>query len=51
VLLQITIARWTSYNGEWYQGSGVAPLMEAADNPATETDELLEAAIQYLSEH
>lgn len=51
VLLQITIARWKSYNGEWYQGSGVAPLMEAADNPATETDELLEAAIQYLSEH
>ena len=47
-LLQMTIARWRSPSGEWYQDSGVPPQIEARDDPATEADELLQAAIEVL---
>jgi carboxyl-terminal processing protease len=48
-MLQMTIARWLSPSGEWYHGHGVAPQVEASDDPATETDELLETAVSILS--
>ena len=48
-LLQMTIAKWRSPNGEWYQERGVTPQIEASDDPATETDELLQAGVKSLS--
>ena len=47
-MLQMTIARWRSPNGEWYHERGVAPQIEASDDPATETDELVQAAADIL---
>ncbi len=48
-LLQMTIARWLSPDGEWYQERGVSPQIEMIDDPTTETDELLQKAIEILS--
>ncbi len=48
-LLQMTIAKWRSPNGQWYQDAGVSPQIEVSDDPATETDELLQAAVEILS--
>ena len=48
-LLQMTIAKWRSPLGEWYQERGVSPQIEASDDPTTETDELLQAAVSLLS--
>jgi carboxyl-terminal processing protease len=48
-LLQMTIARWRSPNGEWYQGRGVAPQIEVSDDPATEEDEPLQKAVEILT--
>jgi carboxyl-terminal processing protease len=48
-LLQMTIAKWRSPSGEWYQERGVAPQIEVNDDPATETDEPLQKAIEILS--
>lgn len=47
-LLQMTIARWLSSNGEWYNQRGVPAQIEVLDDPATETDELLQKAIDIL---
>ena len=49
-LLQLTIARWRSPNGEWYQNRGVPPQIEARDDPDTEEDELLQAALELFSD-
>lgn len=48
-LLQMTIAKWRSPHGEWYQGRGVAPQIEVSDDPATEVDELLQEAVKILT--
>lgn len=48
-LLQMTIASWHSPGGEWYHEQGVAPQIEARDDPTTEADELLHAAIDFLT--
>ncbi len=48
-LLQMTIAKWRSPSGEWYQGGGVAPQIEVSDDPATEADEPLQRAVDVLS--
>ncbi len=48
-LLQMTIAKWRSPNGEWYHERGVSPQIEMSDDPATETDELLQTALEILS--
>ncbi len=48
-LLQMTIAKWLSPNGEWYHGRGVPPQIEVSDDPATETDEPLQRAVEILS--
>ncbi len=48
-LLQMTIAKWHSPQGEWYQERGVSPQIEFKDDPATESDELLQRAVELLS--
>ena len=48
-LLQMTIAKWHSPHGEWYQERGVAPQIEARDDPSTEVDELLQEAVKVLT--
>lgn len=48
-LLQLTIARWRSPNGEWYQERGVSPQIEVSDDPSTEVDELMQAALEQFS--
>jgi carboxyl-terminal processing protease len=48
-MLQMTVAKWFSPGGKWYQGEGVAPQIEASDDPATDEDELLQMAIEVLS--
>ena len=47
-LLQFTVARWLSPSGKWYEKIGVSPDIAVSDDPATEQDEVLEAAINYL---
>jgi carboxyl-terminal processing protease len=47
-LLQMTIAKWRSPGGEWYQERGVPPQIEASDDPATEIDELIQSAVKIL---
>jgi carboxyl-terminal processing protease len=47
-LLQITIAKWLSSNGEWYHERGVTPQIFVEDNPDTEIDEVLERAVEYI---
>jgi carboxyl-terminal processing protease len=48
-LLQMTIARWRSPKGEWYQERGVAPQIEVSDDPASEANEPLQKAVEILS--
>jgi carboxyl-terminal processing protease len=48
-LLQLTIAKWRSPKGEWYQGRGVSPQIAVNDDPTTEADEPLQRAVEYLS--
>jgi carboxyl-terminal processing protease len=48
-LLQMTIARWLSPKGEWYQGRGVPPQVEINDDPNTEEDEVLQKAVEILA--
>ncbi len=48
-LLQMTIAKWLTPKGQWCQGQGITPMIEASDDPATETDELLQASVEILS--
>jgi carboxyl-terminal processing protease len=47
-LLQMTIAKWLSPSGKWYQELGVSPQITVFDDPATEADELLQAAVKIL---
>ena len=47
-MLQMTIARWLSPKGIWSQGQGVAPQIEASNDPATNTDEILQKAVKVL---
>lgn len=49
-MLQYTVAHWLSPSGEWFEGRGVTPQMTVFDDPETETDEVLEAAITYIEE-
>ena len=48
VLLQLTIAKWLSANGEWFQKRGVPAQIGVIDDPATETDEVLQKAMELL---
>jgi carboxyl-terminal processing protease len=47
-LLQMTVAKWLSPMGEWYDGRGVPPQVEFFDDPTTKTDELLQKAVEIL---
>ena len=47
-LLQMTVARWRAPGGEWYHERGVPPQIEAYDDPATSTDELIDQATAIL---
>jgi carboxyl-terminal processing protease len=47
-LLQMTVAKWFSPSGTWYQGTGVSPQVGVIDDPATEVDEVLQKAIEIL---
>ena len=48
-LLHLTIGKWLSPTGIWIDGVGVVPDLEGKDNPATANDELVQAALQYLT--
>ena len=47
-MLQMTIARWLSPKGTWTQGQGVSPQIEASNDPSTNTDEILQKAVEVL---
>jgi carboxyl-terminal processing protease len=47
-LLQLTIAKWLSPSGQWYNGRGVAPDIPVEDDPATQEDEVLQYALDYI---
>jgi carboxyl-terminal processing protease len=47
-MLQMTVAKWFSPNGQWYHEKGVPPQIAVSDDPATETDEILQAGIDLL---
>ncbi len=46
--LHVTIARWLTPSGFWVDEGGLVPDVEVKDNPDTEEDEQLEAAIDFL---
>ena len=46
--LHITIARWLTPNGTWVNDKGLEPDVKVSDNPDTEEDEQLEAAIKLF---
>lgn len=47
-LLQMTIAKWLSTDGEWYHKRGVDPQVEVHDDPTTLEDEVMQKAVQIL---
>jgi carboxyl-terminal processing protease len=49
--LQYTIAYWLSPSGQLYEGEGVPPDLFVADDPTTDTDEVLEFALTYIQEN
>lgn len=48
-MLQMTIAKWYSPNGEWFHERGVPAQIEVVDDPDTEVDEVLNTAIETLA--
>ena len=46
--LHITIARWLTPSGYWVNEKGLKPDIEVSNDPATDVDEQLEAAIKEL---
>jgi carboxyl-terminal processing protease len=50
ILLQLSIAKWLSPDGTWYEGEGVHPDIFIEDQPETSTDETLEKAIEILTQ-
>ena len=49
-MLQMTIAKWYSPNGEWYHERGVSPQVLVVDDPNTEIDELIQKALEILAQ-
>jgi carboxyl-terminal processing protease len=47
-MLQMTVAKWISPSGKWYHGQGVSPQIEIHDDPETDTDEILQKAVEVL---
>jgi carboxyl-terminal processing protease len=50
-LLQMTIARWLSPLGQWYEGRGVEPDFVVSDDESTEQDEVLQFAVDYIEQN
>jgi carboxyl-terminal processing protease len=49
LLLQVSIAKWLSPDGRWYQETGLTPDIVIRDDPATPADEVLQEALSILS--
>ncbi len=49
-IFEYTIGYWTTPKGVAYEGSGFIPTVIAPDDPNTEKDETLEAALRLISE-
>ncbi|MCA9928009.1 MAG: PDZ domain-containing protein [Anaerolineales bacterium] len=47
-MLQYTVAHWLSPSGIWVEKEGFTPDNVVVDDPNTETDELLDAAVDYI---
>ncbi len=47
-LLQLTIAKWLSPSGQWYDGRGVEPDIPVQDDPQSEEDQVLQYAVDYI---
>jgi carboxyl-terminal processing protease len=47
-LLQLTIAKWLSPSGQWYNDRGVAPDISVQDDATTQEDEVLQYAVNYI---
>jgi carboxyl-terminal processing protease len=47
-LLQLTIAKWLSPSGQWYDGRGVEPDISVQDDANTQEDEVLQYAVNYI---
>jgi carboxyl-terminal processing protease len=47
-LLHVTVAKWLSPTGQWYDGRGVTPQIMVSDDETTEEDEALRFAVEYL---
>jgi carboxyl-terminal processing protease len=47
-MLQMTVARWLSPTGQWYEGRGVTPDISATDDEGAEEDLVLQLAIDYI---
>lgn len=50
-MLQMTIAKWLSPTGEWYNERGVPPDIFVDDDPNTDKDEILQFAIDYIRQN
>ncbi len=50
-LLQMTIARWLSPTGEYYEGRGVTPDIVVRDDENTVEDEVLQFAVDYIEQN
>ena len=47
-MLQMTVAKWFSPKGVWSHEHGVPPQIQVSDDPATDTDEILQKGIEVL---
>jgi carboxyl-terminal processing protease len=50
-LLQVTIAKWLSPAGQWYEGRGVEPDFFVSDDESTGEDEVLQFAVDYIEQN
>jgi carboxyl-terminal processing protease len=48
-MIKITIAHWLTPEGHIIQGNGITPDIEVKDDPDTDQDEVLQRAIQIMS--
>jgi len=49
-LLQMTVAKWLSPSGQWYEGRGVEPDFVVRDDESTAEDEVLQFAVDYIEQ-
>ena len=47
-LLQMTIAKWLSPTGQWYEGRGITPEIVVHDDESTKEEQVLRFAVDYL---